>query len=84
MKQKIAIELIFALLLMFLCACKGNQPGGQTPAEEPSQGTEAVSNPEESNSPTGSEESGVSDMEISSPNWSEESGVNEMEIPHTG
>ncbi len=84
MKQKIAIGLIIALLVTLLGACGGNQPGAQTPAEESSQGTEAVSNPEESSSPVQSEESEVGGTESSSPAESGKSEVNEMEIPQTG
>ena len=84
MKHKIAIGLIFALLLTLLCACNGNQPGTQTSAEESSQGTEAVSNPEESSSPVQNEESEAGGTESSSPAESGKSEVNEMEIPQTG
>ena len=69
MKQRIAICLIFALLLTLLCACNGNQPGAQTSAEESSQGTEAVSDPEGNSSPAESEESEVSEMEITQTGW---------------
>ena len=84
MKQKIAIGLVFALLLALLGACSKNQPGTQTSAEESSQGTEAVSNPEESSSPVQSKESEAGGTESSSPAESGKSEVNEMEIPQTG
>ena len=71
MKQRIAICLIFAMLLTLLCACNGNQPGTQMSAEESSHGTEAVSDPAESSSPAESGESGVSEMEIAQTGWTE-------------
>ena len=71
MKQRIAICLIFAMLLTLLCACNGNQPGTQMSAEELSHGTEAVSDPAESSSPAESGESGVSEMEIAQTGWTE-------------